>query len=633
MSDVTLLPPHSPADRFRIFLSAVTNEFEHARNALGEDLVARGLEVKIQRSFRQEHDCATTLEKLHNYIRDCSAVVCVIGQRSGDLPKGDSAAPYAYMLPPGFTQATYTQWEFHFARYYKKRLSIYIATSEFKPHDPAPTGPDFPDLQQQLIAHIRANGLDRDYFDTPDKLCRLVLREQWPDHSGRLLRPNNLPHASMGSLFKGREDFLKNIRRQLGEAMGKVAAIRPNHAILGMGGIGKTRTAIEYAWAHESDYTALLFITAASTQSFETQLAGLCGVFKLAEGVTDHEVRLEAALNWLNQPEHHGWLLIVDNVDTDEAARAVESRLAALSHGHVLITGRVTQWRKSVVALELSVLDLDSAAAYLLEATEGKRHPQAEDEALARQIATDLGQLALALEMAAGYVNENETSLADYHRRWQTADQAVIGWHDEQATDYPRPLATAWQMSMDSLPTQGARAMLDILSWLSPEPLPRFLFDATAAPAGLQPLFEWPEAPRKILQTLTGDESADPQEALRQLRRCSLLQSAREASFEAVGQLHRVLAHITRQRLNQGDQAVTLTAALHLVNAAAVGVPSDVRHWPLWSLLSPHIRTVATHADERHIAEPTARLFNELAQLLQATNRLGEAEPLMRRAL
>src|SRR5215469_5808141 len=101
---------------FRVFLSAVTSEFGTARGAVANDLQARDLELRVQRSFRQEPAADTLLRLLHDYIRECSAVVCVIGARSGACPPPTAAAEFANLLPPGITEASYTQWEFFFAR-------------------------------------------------------------------------------------------------------------------------------------------------------------------------------------------------------------------------------------------------------------------------------------------------------------------------------------------------------------------------------------------------------------------------------------------------------------------------------------------------------------------------------------
>ena len=82
-------------DQFRIFLSAVTSEFGRARDAVAADLRSREALLRVQSDFRQEARSDTTLQKLHDYIRDCSAVVCIIGKRSGALPPPKAAEPFA----------------------------------------------------------------------------------------------------------------------------------------------------------------------------------------------------------------------------------------------------------------------------------------------------------------------------------------------------------------------------------------------------------------------------------------------------------------------------------------------------------------------------------------------------------
>jgi hypothetical protein len=47
------------------------------------------------------------------------------------MPPVAAAAPFAHMLPAGVIEASYTQWEFYFARHYKRRLLLYVATDEW----------------------------------------------------------------------------------------------------------------------------------------------------------------------------------------------------------------------------------------------------------------------------------------------------------------------------------------------------------------------------------------------------------------------------------------------------------------------------------------------------------------------
>jgi hypothetical protein len=283
---------------FRVFLSAVTSEFGAARDALAADLRSRKTLVQVQSDFRQEAGSDTTLKKLHDYIRDCSAVVCVIGGRSGDCPPSVAAAPFREMLPSGISEASYTQWEFFFARHYERRLSIYIANPDYPPDQPAPTTEDRPDLQQALVRHIvDERGLDRSYFSSRGDLRAEVLKEDWP----RKLpgKPLVLPYTSLGTLFKGRAAFIERVRESLTRAAdGGLAVVAT--ALYGLGGIGKTRAAVEYAWAFQEKYTALLFVIAETPEALRRNFAALARLLDLPEQAEKEEgARLLAVLDWL----------------------------------------------------------------------------------------------------------------------------------------------------------------------------------------------------------------------------------------------------------------------------------------------------------------------------------------------
>jgi hypothetical protein len=226
--------------------------------------------------------------------------VCVIGKRSGALPPFKAAEPFAHMLPSGITNASYTQWEFFFARHFKRRLSIYIAKDDYQPDHPATTGDD-PELQRAFCDHIvKGQGLDRSYFANEDQLARAVLKEDWPKK--RTGKPIALPYSSLGGLFKGRDEFLKELHASLSRSSGRTAIV--GSALYGLGGIGKTRAAVEYAWAHQDDYTALLFVIAETPEALRRNLAAFVDplILNLPEQhATEEDVRLKAVLDWLKQ--------------------------------------------------------------------------------------------------------------------------------------------------------------------------------------------------------------------------------------------------------------------------------------------------------------------------------------------
>ncbi len=237
------------SNNYQIFLSAVSPEFESARDEVANGLQAKGLEVKVQRSFRQENDAATTLEKLHNYIRDCDAVICIVGRYSGSYPPDEADFLPKQMLPEELDCAGYTQWEFHFARHYKKRLYIYFADGDWQPDKP-PGAADDPAHQQAFVQHIKKLNLDRTHFNSTHQLCAEVFKVDWPHFIAH--KPNNLPFASLGPLFKGREQFLEDLDKALSDSEGTAAITTKAQAVHGMGGVGKTRAAVEFAWRYAS---------------------------------------------------------------------------------------------------------------------------------------------------------------------------------------------------------------------------------------------------------------------------------------------------------------------------------------------------------------------------------------------
>jgi hypothetical protein len=228
-----------------------------------------------------------------------------------------------------------------FARYFKQRLSIYIATDDYQPDLPAPTGDD-PELQRAFCDHIvKEQGLDRSYFANEDQLARAILKEDWPKK--RTGKPIALPYPSLGGLFKSRDEFLKELHTSLSRGSGRTAIV--GSALYGLGGIGKTRAAVEYAWAHQDDYTALLFVIAESPEALRRNLTALAGPLVLdlpEQHATEEDVRLKAAIDSLKL--HPGWFLVLDNVDTAKALKETDKLLGGLTGGRVVVTSRLANF-------------------------------------------------------------------------------------------------------------------------------------------------------------------------------------------------------------------------------------------------------------------------------------------------
>jgi len=238
----------------KIFLSAVSNQFKACRDALASDLRAVGAEVVVQEDFQQHG--RTLLEKLEQYIAACDRVIALVGDAYGWEP--DEAA-----RPAGFPRRSYSQWEVYFAegerldgsRQPAKELYLYFASPEFIAAHAVQQADDAAALQQAFLAELHGSGKDWNPFSSLDQLRALVLRDGFRLQQ-RGPQPRNLPYASLGSLFKGREQVLAEITQHFEHASHQPLVIH------GLGGMGKSRLAIEYAFRHQNEHGALLSVTA-----------------------------------------------------------------------------------------------------------------------------------------------------------------------------------------------------------------------------------------------------------------------------------------------------------------------------------------------------------------------------------
>jgi len=246
--------PDNPT--FRVFISAASGELASYRQEVARVLRRKGIEVRDQEHFRQGG--AILLENLNDYIESCDAIICLIGEQCGSLPTDEHASVIdanehsrSFLESSGQTQISYTQWELILARSHNKLIYPFFTAEGFTPDRLVQQSSEHQALQTAYRSWVKQLGLNRSPLTTHAQLIEDVLVLPFPD----LLegQPNNLPLASLGSLFKGRDQFLIDLHRQLQQDGEEPTAIthkvdpRKANTVHGAGGIGKTRAAIEYA--------------------------------------------------------------------------------------------------------------------------------------------------------------------------------------------------------------------------------------------------------------------------------------------------------------------------------------------------------------------------------------------------
>jgi hypothetical protein len=143
----------------------------------------------------------------------------------------------------------------------------------------------------------------------------------------------NVPYQQ-NPFFTGREDILQQLHQVL-HAEGAVALSHPQ-GISGLGGIGKTQTALEYACRYGANYDAVFWVQADSTTALTSGYVALAHLMSLPErDEPDQNIIIEAVLRWLRL--HINWLLIYDNIDDLSVA---EPFLPKAGAGHLLFTTR-----------------------------------------------------------------------------------------------------------------------------------------------------------------------------------------------------------------------------------------------------------------------------------------------------
>ena len=393
-------------------------------------------------------------------------------------------------------------------------------------------------------------------------------------------------------MFAGRDEDLADLHTALLGAKGAPVALH------GLGGIGKTRLAIEYAWSREAVYSALLFVSASDGAALNAGLAGLTAfeILDLPEKeARDDATKITAVLRWLES--NPTWLMILDNVDDRAAVAEVAKLMPRLKGGHVVVTARASNFPAGVRKLEVSTLDENAAAQFLLDRTDADRSKSKDDTALARTLARELGGLALGLG-AGG------RAYRDRSHRLRSISEAL--------EREPGESARLGGCDGDGLRSDAGHDLGDIgRAALAGEP-------AAARPARLPcPRPGSGFAPRRRRSRRGAD--TDAYEARGGLYAYSLISGVTAEDGGAPGfVVHRLVQDFARRAMSDERRAQALREALEWVNAAFVGDPDDVRSWPVLDPLAPHALAVARHADAAEIAEPTGRLFSQLGLLFRS---------------
>ena len=394
-----------------------------------------------------------------------------------------------------------------------------------------------------------------------------------------------VPHRN--PYFIGRETLLSLLHDQLQK---KGISALAQAAIHGLGGIGKTQTAIEYAHRFGNHYCFVLWVPAENETGLKTVYLSIARELGFIDEKADLETAAAATKAWLSRED--GWLLIFDNADDPALVRNYLPSVRA--GGKVLLTSRAKSFAKVGIRepFRVETLDPEDAVKFLIERT-----GNADTEAAA-VLAEELGYLPLALEQAAAYIETVGGGFTEYLARYRRQGLALLE-KGEPSTDYPKTVATTWTLSFTAV-KESSRASAELLTaaaFLVPDSVPIEIFTLGGSELG-----------DLLAQALEGSDE-DPLvfwELIESLERYSLVERLPDEAFK----LHRLAQEVIKNSLGEEVRRVWAERVVRALNAAYPSPEFD--NWGLCQRLQPSalLASEMTRSYELESAE-VGRLFNQ----------------------
>jgi tetratricopeptide (TPR) repeat protein len=413
--------------------------------------------------------------------------------------------------------------------------------------------------------------------------------------------------------FTGRDSLLADLLEDLtGDEPTKRV-----QALYGLGGVGKTQTAVEFAHRFRDRYRIVYWIRAEEAASIWLDFANLARAIGLD---VPRDASLEAVRARLRDhlSRRNDYLLIFDNAMSPEQ---LYDFIPSPCRGAVLITSRNANWGSIARSATLHGLTREASIHFLR-----KRTGRMETEQAARKLAQALGDLPLALEQAAALIQRTRMSFAEYLRRFE-AHWAELLRQKRPGGDYPDSVAMAWELSIRQVEAENPSAvkLMNLMAFLSPDGISKGLLSN-----GIQHL------PEDL--TMTVADSMAFSHAVGALEQFSLVEEHYDLEAEGDDQqvimMHRLVSALARDRMGEDQRRLWAGAAARLVAQGFAFDAMDSSTWARASVMLPHALSAAHHAQATGVpVDVTCRLLNQAGRYLNQFARYDQAKVLLDRAL
>ena len=423
----------------------------------------------------------------------------------------------------------------------------------------------------------------------------------------------NVPYHR-NPFFTGREEVIAYLH----EAFSSATAHMTAQALTGLGGIGKTHAAIEYAYRYRAQYQAVFWATATTHAQLVADFIAIAALLELPEQHRpDERDIVQAVKRWLQQQSN--WLLILDNVDD---LNVLEDFIPPAHRGHILLTTRAQATGMLAENLEIECLNVEEGAIFLLRRAKmlksGQVLQQAEENVrtVAMEIAREMDGLPLAIDQSGAYLEETRCNLAEYLAIYRQRRAALLKIPAQ--SNHPTTVATTWSLSFERLEhlEPAAAELLRLYAFLHAEAIPEEIVTTGASVLG------------PVLQTI----AADPFQfnaAMKALRNYSLVRRNPDNKMLSI---HRLVQAVLKDRMSPEVQQLWSERTVRAINA--IFPEEDSPRWRQCERYLPHAQVCAELIAQWDMAFPEAmQLLERAAASFSEHGQFSQAEALLKLTL